>query len=231
MMGRIERDQIKKEKLILCEGRDEERFLFALINDGLSDEPGFADDIQIFDFGGVNDLSLKLESYKKMEGFDNVTHLMIIRDAELDVNGAIQSIQVSLKHNGFQAPKAPCQWIYDTKNDIYIGFLLFPTCDGSPTTGALEDLCLKILVKQDAKECVDEVRLLTSRLENIHGKSFRHKLKTQLHAYFAVSDDYVGMKIGEAANSKAFDWSSVELESLKSFVLHMVQDREVWAKS
>lgn len=147
---------------------------------------------------------------------------MIIRDAEQDSDGAIKSIQSALNNNGFQVPKEACQWIYDNDNDLYIGFLLFPTCDKNPTAGTLEDLCLKILAKSDAQACMEEVNIFLKRLEKEHGKIFTHKFKTQLHTYFAVSDDYVGMKIGEAASAMAFDWSSSELEPLKNFIRNMI---------
>ena len=222
-MAKIERDRIKKNKLILCEGRDEEIFLISWLNsDDLSNEPGFSNEIQVLNFGGNSDLSRQLEKYRKMDGFDSLTHLMIVRDAEQDSDGAVKSIQSALSNNGFQVPEESCQWIYDKNNDLYIGFLLFPTCDKNPTSGTLEDLCLKILAKSDAPACMEEVNIFLERLETKHGKSFSHKFKTQLHAYFAVSDDYVGMKIGEAASAKAFDWSSSELEPLKSFVRYMI---------
>ena len=223
-MAKIERDRIKKNKLILCEGRDEENFLLSWLNsDELSSEPGFSGEIQIFNFEGNSDLSRQLEKYRKMDGFDSLTHLMIIRDAEQDVEGAIKSIQSALENNGFQIPKEPYQWIYDDKNDLYIGFLLFPTCDKNPTTGTLENLCLKILSKSDAPTCMEEVDTFLKRLETEHGKIFTHKFKTQLHTYFAVSDDYVGMKIGEAAKAEALDWSSSELEPLRNFVRYMIK--------
>ena len=223
-MAKIERDRIKKEKLILCEGRDEENFLISWLNsDELSDEPGFSNEIQVLNFEGNSDLSRQLEKYRKMDGFDNLTHLMIIRDAEHDSDGAVKSIQSALSNNGFQVPEESYQWICDNDNDLYIGFLLFPACDKNPTAGTLEDLCLKILAKSDASTCMEEVNIFLERLEKEHGKNFSHKFKTQLHAYFAVSDDYVGMKIGEAAGAKAFNWSSSELEPLKNFVLNMIK--------
>ena len=203
-MAKIERDRIKKSKLILCEGRDEENFLISWLNsDELSNEPGFSSEIQVLNFEGNSDLSRQLEKYRKMDGFDR--------------------IQSALGNNGFQVPEESCQWIYDKNNDLYIGFLLFPKCDNNPTAGTLEDLCLKILAKPDASVCMEEVNVFLERLETEHGKNFSHKFKTQLHAYFAVSDDYVGMKIGEAANAKAFDWSSSELEPLKNFVRNMIK--------
>ena len=56
-MAKIERDRIKKDKLIICEGRDEENFLIAWLNsDELSNEPGFSNKIQVLDFAGNSDL-------------------------------------------------------------------------------------------------------------------------------------------------------------------------------
>lgn len=219
-----ERESIQKGCLIFCEGIDEKNFLINWLNsEALADEPGFANDIQVLDFGGNDDLPNGLASYRRMDRFDEVRHLMIIRDAEQDVGQAIRDVQSALRKNGFQAPESPCHWVYDSENDLKIGFLLFPTCDADPTPGMLEDLCLEILAEPDAGICMCEIDSLLPRLEAKRGRGLSHEPKTRLHAYFAVSDDYVGLKVGESAKAGAFDHGSARLEPLKEFVRSMIR--------
>ena len=49
---------IKKQYLIICEGKDTEGFIIEYINNpGLKDDLRFSNDLQTFSMGGINDLS------------------------------------------------------------------------------------------------------------------------------------------------------------------------------
>ena len=221
-MPKHNKKSILKQSLIFCEGRDELHFLIAWLNSKpLADLPGFADDIQVVDFHGNNDLYPELASYKAMDNFNTVHHLLIIRDAEQNASAAVQSIQSALHRNGFTFPDSPAQWIHDAQNDIHLGFLLFPSCNSRPVNGTLEDLCLQLLAGKDAPEYMNRVDSFLAELETWRGK-FSRKFKTRLHTYFSVSDKFTGLKIGEAAEANAFDWSRKELDTLKDFVRQMI---------
>lgn len=212
--------EIRKRHLILCEGKDELFFLIAYLNSAdLSGTPGFSEYIQVLDFGGNDDLPKYLAVLKVASGFDKVKNLLIVRDAEKDASLAMQQIKGALKNNGFAAPDGPHRWVRDeTNNGINIGFLLFPGCDEDPVAGTLEDLCLSILNQPDAPELLEVVDDFLDRLEGGRGREFGHRFKTRLHTYLAVSDDYVGMKIGEAARAGAFSWSGEKLTPLREFI-------------
>lgn len=212
--------EIRKRHLILCEGKDELFFLIAYLNsDHLSKTPGFSEDIQVLDFGGNNDLPEYLAVLKVTSGFDKVKTLLIVRDAEKDASLAVQQIKKGLRNNGFAAPDGPHRWVRDEENNgINIGFLLFPGCNEDPVAGTLEDLCLSILNQPDAPELLEAVDGFLDRLEGGRGREFGHRFKTRLHTYLAVSDDYVGMKIGEAARAGAFGWNNEKLMPLREFI-------------
>ena len=212
--------RIEKRHLILCEGRDELFFLIAYLNSAhLSATPGFSEDIQVMDFGGNSDLLEQLKVLKVTPGFDEVKTLLIVRDAERDASSAIRQIRTALENNGFSAPDSPHQWVTDKKNkDVEIGFLLFPACHGTPVAGTLEDLCLSILNQPDAPELLEDVDRFLDQLKTERGRDFVHRFKTRLHTCLAVSDKYVGMKIGEAAKAGAFDWSDERLTPLREFI-------------
>ena len=56
-----ERKKIVKSYLLLCEGRDAERFLINYLeSEALAQDQRFYNDIQVMDFGGNEDLSNSL---------------------------------------------------------------------------------------------------------------------------------------------------------------------------
>ena len=221
-MPKHNKQSILKQSLIFCEGLDEYNFLIAWLNSKtLADVPGFANDIQVVDFGGISDLYPALASYKSMDNFNTVHHLMIIRDAERDSSAAVQSIQSALHRNGFTFPDSPAQWVHDTRNNLHLGFMLFPSCSAETVNGTLEDLCLQILAGKDAPEYMTRVDAFIDDLETWRG-AFSHKFKTRLHTYFSVSGKFTALKIGEAAKANAFDWSRRELDTLRDFVRQMI---------
>jgi hypothetical protein len=60
-------------------------------------------------------------------------------------------------------------------------------------------------------------------LKENRNREFPHEFKTKLHTYFSVTDDYVTMKIGEAARAGAFDWNNDKLSTLKDFIMEGLQ--------
>ena len=53
----VERKEIKKPYLLLCEGRDAEGFLIQYLNSSaLAQDQRFSNSVQIFDFGGNREI-------------------------------------------------------------------------------------------------------------------------------------------------------------------------------
>ncbi len=216
-----ETEKIEKRNVIFCEGMDEKYFLIHYLNsEEMKEYSILSNDIQVIDFGGNEELERKLELLKISPGFNQVKFLLIIRDAENDAKKAVMQIQNSLRKNGFPVPKGPGEW-ESKESDITIGFLLFPTCSDIADAGTLEDLCLSILKQADHLTMTKEVQLFLEHLHGEYQREFPHKHKTVLHTYFSITDQLVGMKIGEAAKAQAFDWNSPNLEFLKNFLLKM----------
>ena len=92
-MPRKTNNKILKEHLILCEGRDEQEFLIQFLeSDTLSFLPGFSNDIQVMDFGGNSELLKHLTILKKMDGFEKIKSLLVVRDAETNAETACKEI-------------------------------------------------------------------------------------------------------------------------------------------
>lgn len=210
-----ERKKILKSYLLLCEGKDAERFLINYLeSDTLAKDQRFSNEIQVLDFGGNENLSNFLMSLKNMDKFDQVTSLAIIRDAEKDYTRACQEVCGSLKKCGFVSPESCGSWIRNV-NGLNVGYLLFPLDNNA---GTLEDLCLRILSEKDYKDILSSIDRFLSLMESSYGRSYRRKHKNTLHTYLSSSDDYVTMPLGLAASKGAFNWDSGEIEPLKNFL-------------
>ncbi len=220
-MARKTNNKIRKQHLILCEGRDAEEFLIAYLNsDALSDIPSFSNDFQVMDFGGNENLSNYIELLKNMEGFEQIKTILIIRDAERNTTNSIKQIQATLQKSGLPVPEVTYCWQGET---LKIGFLLFPTCDSTVQIGTLEDLCLSILKEHNSQVIINEIVDFMKNLENNYNRTFPHEFKTKLHSYFSITDDFVSMKIGEAARAQAFDWNHENLAPLKNFLMKITE--------
>lgn len=215
-MPRKTNNKILKEHLILCEGRDEQEFLIQFLeSDTLSFLPGFSNDIQVMDFGGNSELLKHLTILKKMDGFEKIKSLLVVRDAETNAETACKEIQVALQRNDLPVLETPCCWKGET---LRVGFVLFPQCDSTLRNGTLEDLCLSILSDTSADNTLKHIDKFLANLEEYRGKPFSRIFKAKLHTYFSVHNDYVSLKIGEAAKAGAFDWNNVALNPLKNFI-------------
>lgn len=211
----IERKQIIKKYLILCEGRDAEGFLINYLNSKeLAKDQRFSDEIQVLDFGGNENLGNFLLNLKNMDKFDQVTSLAIIRDAERDYEKACRDISKALKICGFKSPEQCCTWTRDDTG-LRVGFLLFPLNNHE---GTLEDLCLRILSEKNSKSILSSIDIFLSGMESSYGRQYHRKHKNKLHMYLSTSDKYVTMPLGMASSAGAFDWNSKEMEKIKVFL-------------
>ena len=209
------------QHLILCEGKDAFNFLVNYLNsNAFSEQPELSRIVQVEDFGGNSELPSKLLLWSKAPGFQNLKSLVIIRDAETSADSAVNSITSAFDATGIPAPGNPHQFV--NEGNLKTGFLLFPECSSELVEGTLEDLCLSI-VKDSESVVISEIEAFLISLEVQRIRSFPRRFKTQLHTYFSITDRYVSFKIGEAAKAGAFDWNSPKLDSIKEFLIEMVQ--------
>jgi hypothetical protein len=201
--------EIQKPHLILCEGVDSTYYIIELLKTWERTNPEF-ETFQALDFGGVEDLKTYLEALRLRPKYETVKSVTIIRDAEQDAQAAAMSVVNSLRSTGFYyASKA------NTVSEggfPKTGFVLFPACNENSENGTLEDLCLSTLSQKNADEVLGVV---ASAVKNF---KFKRPHKNYLHAYFSLTDEYVGLKIGEAAKALAFNFESSKIASLKRFL-------------
>lgn len=219
-MARKTNNKIVKKHLILCEGRDAEEFLITYLNcNELLSIPEFSNEFQVMDFGGILNLSNYIGLLKNMEGFHYVESILVIRDAERNVESAIGKIKSAFRCNELSVPNGPHEW---TIGSLKTGFLIFPTCNYDVCEGTLEDFCLSILKEDISSSILDDIQTFMDSLKDKYDRLYPHEFKTKLHTYFSVTDSYVSLKIGEAAKAGAFDWNHAGLLPLKEFIREVI---------
>ncbi len=126
---------ISKPGLLLCEGEDEVKFFNAWFSE-LNITA-----VQVIAYEGKARLGTFLADVVKLKGFTLVTRAAIIRDADEDASGALQSVEHALTH----APED----LRHLSPKIYV----LPG-DGKP--GALESLWLASLKGTPIEACVED---------------------------------------------------------------------------
>jgi len=204
---------IEKDKIILVEGADA-YFFFIWACQAFD-----IHDIQVIDFGGIDDLGEYLRTFKELSGSEKASTILIGRDAEKNPDGAVKSIKTALKKNGFAVPERPFTF---AEGKPCVAYMLFPGFESgsegsSLLPGALEDLCLSTTKGDLVHECVD---LYVNCLKT-NGITLKDLHKTRLHAYLAGKQDFAGLKVGEAAKAGAWNWNHTNLNPFRTIIKAM----------
>ena len=206
--------EIKQPKLLLVEGADAYYFfIWACQAFGVND-------VQVMDFGGVKDLTSYLKTLSMLPGYEDVTTLVIARDAENDPLSAIDSVKNSLKKASLAVPRHPFRFAGQAPKVAFMilpGFETNDTGKQAPIPGTLEDLCWHIVKDSSIFECVE---LYVQCLQN-KGSQITRLHKTKLHSYLSGKNNFVGLKIGEASKAGAWDWTHDRLQIFKAIITDM----------
>jgi hypothetical protein len=208
------KNKIEKPKLLLVEGADAcYFFICACVAFSVYD-------VQVMDFGGITDLTAYLKALPLFSGYEQVTAVVIIRDAESNPVSAVSSVKHSLRQASLTVPNESYKF---AGNSPRVAFIILPgieTNQGDSHTllpGTLEDLLLEIAKDKTTFECVDiYVSCLKSK-----GFEITRLHKTRLHSYLSGKNDLCGLKIGEASKAGAWDWNHSKLEKIKTIITTM----------
>jgi hypothetical protein len=162
--------------------------------------------------GGKGNIPKALKTVTFLEHFDRVKTLVVARDADGDPASATQSVQNALRAVGLPVPTAPFEFACD--GTVRTGFMLFP---GPKEKGMLEDLCLKTVAKSPLMPCVETFLLCAM---NQGGQKISNS-KKRLYAFLVGTDDFAGLRIGEAACRGAWDLEHAAMEPFKQMIKEM----------
>lgn len=172
---------IQADVQLLVEGNDPRNFFEALVRN-----MGLANDLQIQNFGGVNELGGFLSAFVRMSGFSNsVRSLGIVRDAETNARGAFQSIQSALRNAELPVPDGLDQ---RAEGPPTVSALILP---GGDRVGMLETLLCETFGGTSEDRCI------TTFLECV-GAPVARLDKARAHAWLAARPD-PHLSVGHAA--------------------------------
>lgn len=195
--------KIGKDRLLLVEGNDEDRFFSGL----LTKIHPTGRPIQIIPTDGKDKLDYVLALLVKQSEFANVARLGIVRDADNDGAAAFTSIQSLITKCSLPTPIAPEKFAAGTP---MVGVFIMPGCERD---GALENLCL------DAVESSPQMRCVNDFADCIGDKGLKLSVsreKLRMQAYVATIGN--ARLIGEAADRGALNFDSPAYSDLRKFL-------------
>jgi len=226
--GEKKNREIEKHHLIICEGKDDKGLITHFIK---SFRPDGDRIVQVVDAGGKDNIPPIIKTLPNLRNFETLKTLTIIRDADDNPDGASRSVRDALRAAGFAVPTGPCRTICGDESDggtrpIKVAYALFPKFDQMEAQGAIENLCMDILDfghGPDLKKIKDVAEEALKKIEQ-SGIKYRRRHKNELHAYFSLTNEYVGKQLRHAAQETAFDFSAKALEPLRDLIQEMLKE-------
>ena len=194
--------KIEQPKQLLVEGNDQRNFFEALLKH-LN-----CQDIQIHNFGGVDELPAFLRGFTGSTGYSSVTSLGIVRDAEGDENSAWQSVQSALQRAGMPVPARVGQRSAEIP---YVSVLILP---GGNQPGMLETVLNQTFSDDPVNTCINDFFACVERLP---GKRIHIPDKARARAYMWAREK-PHVSVGVAAQAGYWDFSHEAFAPLRSFL-------------
>ncbi len=198
----VEELRIKQPKQLLVEGNDPRNFFEVLISH-LNRH-----DVQIHNFGGVDELPAFLRGFTGATGYSSVTSLGIVRDAEGDANAAWQSVQSALQGAGMPVPANIGQRSAEAP---YVSVLILP---GGNQPGMLETRLNQTFADDPVNSCIDD---FFECVERLPGKQIHIPDKARARAYMWTRER-PHVSVGVAAQAGYWNFDHEAFVPLRSFL-------------
>ncbi len=195
--------EIRLEAQLLVEGNDCRNFFEAFTS--------YFDivHLQVQNYGGGAELRGFLEGFVGMPGFrETVKSIGIIRDAEGNADGALESVQSSLRNVGLPIPSQPTERAGSLPS---ASVLILP---GNGREGMLETLLWESLAEAPERECIDEFLtcVTDSRTARITNPD-----KARTFAYLAAGEE-PRHSVGVAAKRRQWDFTHTAFAGVREFL-------------
>ncbi len=199
--------RIESSIQLLVEGNDQRNFFEAFIQH-LS-----LANIQIQNFGGVDDLRGFLLAFRDAPGFQDKVHgIGIVRDSETSAKSAFESIRSSLRNAELPVPDRTWE---RTSTDPTIAVMLLP--DGC-NEGMLETLLCQTFAGTAIGQCIDA---LFECVEPLAEPPTKRPEKARAHAYLATRPD-PHLSVGVAAKRGYWDLDHSAFGGVQTFLKSLV---------
>ena len=203
---------VPNQILVLCERLDIAAFVDVYIK-YLRTEGVAIPNVRIINLQCLDNLPQYLQGLEKAEDFSDIEKVMLIADAGIK-RLETEHFLYSVKQHSF---------LVDFDYDLY----LFPkkSAAGNWSPGFMEDLLVPAL-KQETSECCYFYNLHNIAHEYIFSVNNSRGQKNRivnysrnfLYGYFAGTERFVGLRLGEAATKGAFDLNHEGFNDLREFL-------------
>ena len=197
----LEDIRIESSVQLLVEGNDQRNFFEAFVKH-LS-----LDNMQIQNFGGVDELRSFLLALATAPEFRTVDSVGIVRDAEASGESAFQSVQSSLRNAGLPVPDRPEERTVDSP---VVTVMILP---GGAQGGMLETLLCETFEGSPMDGCIDGFFACADALPGSVARSD----KARAHAYLATQAR-PHLSVGVAAKNGYWDLNHSAFGSVRSFL-------------
>ena len=200
---------ITSSSQLLVEGNDQRNFFEAMV------EHLKLADIQIRNFGGVNELRSYLAAFVNMARFSAVRRIGIVRDAEKSAASAFQSVQSALRNANLPVPDRPAKVALGKPN---VNVLVIPD---SAESGMLETLLCETFAGTPEDRCIDELFACVRPAGSDSGKG---SAKARCRVWLATRPDPQLSSVGVAAKRGYWDLDHTALESTQAFLKTLAEE-------
>ena len=206
---------VPKQILVLCERLDIAAFVDVYIK-YLRTEGVAIPNVRIINLQCLDNLPQYLQGLEKAEDFSDIGKVLLIADAGIK-RLETEHFLYSVKQHSF---------LVNFDYDLY----LFPkkSAAGNWSPGFMEDLLVPAL-KQESSECCYFYNLHNIAHEYIFSVNNSRGQKNRivnysrnfLYGYFAGTERFVGLRLGEAATKGAFDLDHEGFKDLQEFLTRL----------
>ena len=197
--------EIKSQKLLLVEGKDEEIFFEIFL------KRKNIDGIQIISSGGKHQFQTLFPRIKKTPGFDEINSLAVIHDADMNAYNAFQSVCSVLSNNDVKKPDKVASF---TSGSLRVGVFIIP--DGK-NEGKLESLCLSTVKSESIIKCIDSFITCIKNLNSSDYNFPKDIHKARCRAFLSAMEKDTP-SLGVAAKKDYWDFDSEKLNPLLNFL-------------
>ncbi len=200
--------EIKSQKLLLVEGKDEEAFFKIFL------KKKKIDGIEIISSGGKEQFQKLLPIIKKATGFDGVNSLAVIHDSDNDAQAAFQRICSILINNNLNSPQEVSSFVSGSPR---VGVFIIP--DGE-NTGKLESLCLSTVKSEGIIKCIDSFIACIEQESNSNSNGWKKPKdihKARCRAFLSAMEKDTP-NLGIAAEKGYWNFNSEKLNPLLNFL-------------
>jgi hypothetical protein len=194
--------RIDAQRLLLCEGREDQLFVEALLRDRA------IGGVQVLPIGGKQQLRPNLAVVIRTPGFERVRWLGVMQDADDNPQSALQRIRGALQSAELPMPVRAWE---TRRSEPAVAALILPDAD-SP--GDLETLVRRALGQTPGADCANEfVQCVTARF----GAPPQPESKAWIHAFLSSLNPPT-LRLGEAAQAGLLPLTSGVFDRLTDLV-------------